>query len=163
VSGIDTLYEWNQRHGGAGAVPGMRAEPRSGVVIVTCMDARVMPAVMFGVRLGDVHVLRNAGGIVTPDVIRSLLVSQLLLSTREVMVIMHTECGLLGADDRALRERARRVTGSLPAVDFMAFPRLVDRLEESVSELRRNRTVDAEVRGFILDVDTGVVAEHHVR
>ena len=163
MSGIDTLYDWYRRYGGADVVPGIRPEPRSGVVILTCMDARIVPTSMFGVGFGDVHVLRNAGGLVTPDVIRSLLVSQLVLSTREVMVIMHTQCGLLGADDRTLRERARRVTGSLPAVDFMAFSDLEERLEESVSELRRSRSVDADIRGFIFDVDTGVLAEHHVR
>lgn len=163
MSGSEILYAWNREHGGMTAAPGLPPQPRSRVAIVTCMDTRLVPSSMFGVRPGDVHVIRNAGGIVTDDTVRSLVISQSELDTDEVMVVMHTKCGMLGLNEREVRARVQAVTGRTPTFELGSFSDLGRRLQESIEGLRRNSLIDADVRGFVFDVDTGLVEELLVR
>jgi carbonic anhydrase len=141
----------------------LTAAPLAGLAIITCMDARIDVEDMLGLRAGDAHILRNAGGHATDDMIRSLIVSQQLLGTNEIVVIGHNKCGLHGADEADLRARAGRQAGSDPEdVDytFEAFPDLNANVALQVERLRADPYVGhVPVHGFVYDVDTGRLYE----
>jgi len=140
------------------AVPG---PPKLGVAIVTCMDTRIDPARMFGLEPGDAHILRNAGGVVTDDVIRSLLLSQRFLGSRAVMLIHHTKCGALGLSDDKVKAELRDEVGFRPAFALEGFDDLDVAVRESMARVRQNPFLlhrDA-VRGFVLNVDDGRLRE----
>ncbi|HUP54374.1 MAG TPA: carbonic anhydrase, partial [Methylomirabilota bacterium] len=105
------LMAENQRYTEAFDRSALTAAPLSGLAVVACMDARLDVEETLGLRTGDAHIIRNAGGLVTDDVIRSLIVSQELLGTNEIVLIQHTECGLHGVDEQALRERVAATAG----------------------------------------------------
>jgi carbonic anhydrase len=131
------------------------------VVIVTCMDARIDPAAALGLRPGDAHVLRNAGGIVTDDVLRSVTLSQRKLGTVEVAVIQHSGCGLLGLDDAAVVAAIEADTGAAPGWAPGGFADLDGSVRDGVAALRAAPYLphrDA-VRGFVYDVATGRLRE----
>jgi carbonic anhydrase len=120
------------------------------------MDARIDVEDALGIRVGDAHIIRNAGGLATEDAIRSLVVSQQLLGTREVIVIGHTRCGLDRADEDALRQRIELSTGSSTQMGFGAFTDLEAMVREQVEVLRDEPVLlDTEVRGLIYEVETG--------
>jgi len=140
---------------------GVAAPPRLGVAIVTCMDARIDPARLFGLGPGEAHVIRNAGGVVTDDVIRSLLVSQRMLGTRAVMLIHHTRCGGLGLQEEAVKAQLAAEVGMRPAFALEGFSDLDDDVRQSMVRVRTNPFLphrDA-VRGFVLDIDDGRLRE----
>jgi len=120
------------------------------------MDARIDVEDALGIRVGDAHIIRNAGALATEDVIRSLVVSQQLLGTREVILIAHTKCGLHGADEDALRQRVEITTGSATEMGFGAFEDLEAMVREQVELLRDEPALlETEVRGLIYEVETG--------
>jgi carbonic anhydrase len=162
MSGIDRLVRWNHANAGNAAASDLEAAPATKVTIVTCMDARISTPLMLGVLPGEVHVLRNAGGIVTDDTIRSVLVSQVALGTEEVMVIGHTRCGMEGLVDNEFRAQVSEERGHHPVFEIGGFDRLEDRVSRSVRDLRRNNLIQGDVRGFVFDVDTGYVEEIEV-
>jgi carbonic anhydrase len=135
----------------------LTAAPVTGVAIVTCMDARIDVEDALGLRVGDAHIIRNAGALATPDVVRSLVVSQQLLGTREVIVIGHTRCGLQGADETALRDRVATTTGF--AADTMyvgAFDDLEAMVHTQVEILRTEPALlDTPVTGLVYEVESG--------
>ncbi len=133
------------------------AAPARRLAIVTCMDARVDPLAAFGLALGDAHVIRNAGGIVTDDVLRSLAISQTALDTREIVVMMHTDCGLLGSDERELTAKIEAATGAAPAFELGAFTDLEARLKRSIRRIEACPFLPSRgaVRGVICEVETG--------
>jgi carbonic anhydrase len=135
--------------------------PSMHVAVVTCMDSRINLFRIFGLDSGQAHVIRNAGGLVTDDVLRSLVLSQRLLQTREVIVMHHTDCGLHGADDAALREQIIAETGEAPPYAFGAFHDLEAAVREATERVRTHRFLPHRdhVRGFIYDVRTGQVRE----
>lgn len=137
------------------------AAPARGLAVVACMDARLDPAEAFGLRPGDAHVIRNAGGVVTDDTIRSLAVSQVLLGTREVLLLHHTDCGMLTITDDAFRERLREATGMRPSWALESFSDLDASVLESITRVRDNPFLPAttSVRGFVFDVETGETRE----
>jgi carbonic anhydrase len=138
----------------------LTAAPLTGLVIVACMDARFDVGEALGQRIGDVHTIRNAGGLATDDVIRSVIVSQQLLGTDEVVVIGHTECGLLGADETALRDRLAAQTGQVLDIGFGSFGDLEATVRWSVDRLRAHPWVTSDgVHGLIFDVETGRLRE----
>src|SRR4029079_2979119 len=114
----------------------LTAAPLRGLAILTCMDARIDVEDALGLRVGDAHIIRNAGGFASADAIRSLIVSQQLLGTREVILIAHTQCGLHGADESALRARGAETTGARTATVFGAFTDLEDMVREQVGILQ---------------------------
>jgi carbonic anhydrase len=136
------------------------AVPRTGVAIVTCMDARIDPAAVFGLAPGDAHVIRNAGGIVTDDVIRSLTLSQALLETREILVVQHTRCGV-NAREEELRDRVAAATGAEPPPHLGGFQDLEESVRTSLQRLGSTAELPAgrNARGFVYDVDTGELRE----
>jgi carbonic anhydrase len=141
----------------------LTAAPLAGLAIVTCMDARIDVEDMLGLRAGDAHILRNAGGHATDDMIRSLIVSQQLLGTNEIIVIGHNKCGLHGADEADLRTRAARQSGTDPddvEYTFEAFPDLNANVTVQVERLRADPYVGhVPIHGFVYDVDTGRLYE----
>ena len=125
------------------------------------MDTRVDPLQLFGSRPGEVHTIENAGGLVTGDVIRSLLVSQRYLGTRKVAIVMHTDCGLLGLDDQTEASTISNETGVELPFKLGGFDDLQERLAESVSAVRTTPFLfhRDDVRGYIYDVDTRHLTE----
>jgi carbonic anhydrase len=145
---------------GALAVPAASARPRRAAALLTCMDARIDPLAMLGVAPGDVHVIRNAGGLVTDDAIRSLSASQRLLGTDEVIVVMHEGCGLLGASDEEFSALLAR-DGAHPQWRVGAFADLDDELRAGLARLRAARELSARegIHGFVFDPHSGAMRE----
>src|SRR4029077_865939 len=110
----------------------MAPRPRLRTVILTCLDARIDPATLFDLKPGEVHVLRTAGALATPDVLRSLAVSQALLGTTEVLVLGHTECGLLGQTEEEVADAVERASGHHPGVRMGSFHDLDNEVRKSV-------------------------------
>ena len=141
----------------------LTAAPLSGLAIVTCMDARLDVEETLGLRTGDAHIIRNAGGLVTDDVIRSLIVSQQLLGTNEIVVIQHTGCGLHDVDERDLRERLATMAGVSEddiGIDFGGFTDLAASARAQVAILREHQLVRrVPVHGLVFDVLTGRLHE----
>ena len=157
------LLAENQRYTEAFDRSALTAAPLSGLVIVACMDARLDVEEALGLRTGDAHIIRNAGGLVTDDVIRSLIVSLELLGTTEIVVIEHTACGLHGADEEALRARVAAtadVTADDIPIAFGAFDDLEANLRAQVAILRDHQLIRRVlVHGLIFDVATGRLHE----
>jgi carbonic anhydrase len=140
---------------------GVPGPPKLGVAIVTCMDARIDPVRLFQLEPGDAHVLRNAGGVVTDDVIRSLMLSQRLLGTRAVMLIHHTRCGAHGLQEGQVKAELRSEVGMHPPFALEGFADLEAAVRQSMARIRHSPFLphrDA-VRGFVLDVDDGRLRE----
>lgn len=155
MSVIDELLENNR--GRAGAAAGARAAaPARHLTIVTCMDARLDVFAALGLEIGDAHVLRNAGGVVTDDVIRSLAISQRLLGTREVMLIHHSDCGMQKISDEEFRQRLQREVGMAPPFAIETFGDVDEDVRQSILRVRRSPFVPHtdHVRGFVYDVET---------
>ncbi|MBD5633290.1 MAG: carbonic anhydrase [Candidatus Eremiobacteraeota bacterium] len=125
------------------------------------MDSRIDNFRIFGLRSGEAHILRNAGGLVTEDVLRSLVLSQRLLQTREVVLMHHTRCGLHGADEPALRAEIAAATGHEPPYAFGAFDDIDAAVRTAIARVREHPFLPHRdrVRGFVYDVDTGRVRE----
>lgn len=135
--------------------------PALGLAVVTCMDARVDVHPILGLAPGDAHVIRNAGGVVTDDEIRSLVISQRKLHTTEVIVMQHTDCGMQTFTDDELKAELAREVGIKPAFAFEAFTDLADNLRQSVRRIRSSPFIPHRdgVRALVYDVDTGRVTE----
>jgi len=163
MSATDELLQNNDRFVTTFTHGELEAHPSRPVVLVTCMDARIDPALALGLVPGDAHVLRNAGGLVTDDVVRSLAISQHALGTREVMVVQHTKCGMHGLDENALALRIEAAAGTPPNanVRFGAFTDLDTSVRASVARLRASSLLlhRDRIRGFVYDVDSGRVRE----
>ncbi len=157
------LLEANERYSEAFDRSALTAAPLSGLAIVACMDARLDTGEALGLRTGDAHVIRNAGGLVTDDVIRSLIVSQQLLGTDEIVVIQHTGCGLHDVDEAALRERlaaAVGVTAEDIGLEFGGFSDLAASVRAQVALLREHQLLRrVPVHGLVFDVLTGRLHE----
>lgn len=153
---IRELLERNRRFAERFDRSGLGAAPRLGIAVVTCMDARIDVGAMLGLREGEIHTLRNAGGIVTEDVVRSLTISQTLLGTREVMIIKHTKCGM-HRPELDLRQAIERLTGVVPDFPLEAFADLDDAVRASCRRVRESPTIPHRdrVHGFVYDVETG--------
>jgi carbonic anhydrase len=140
---------------------GVPAPPRLRLAIVTCMDSRIDPFHIFGLERGDAHVLRNAGGVVTDDVIRSLILSQRYLGTEAVMLIHHTRCGAHGLSEDAVKAELQAETGIRPPFSLEGFTDVDADVRQSMARIKhtpflRHRQA---VRGFVLDVDDGSLRE----
>jgi carbonic anhydrase len=137
-------------------------EPARALVIVTCMDARIDPFSAFGLAPGDAHVIRNAGGRVTDDVLRSLAASWHFLGTRAVMVVHHTGCGMYTADPDAAHRRLERAVGrDLGELDLLTFADEDGSVRDDVDAIRSWEAApgDLEARGFLYDLATGRLRE----
>ena len=135
--------------------------PALSMAVVACMDARLNTHKLLGIQEGDAHVIRNAGAAVTGDVIRSLVISQRLLGTREVVLIHHTDCGMLTFRDDAVKDAIQADTGLRPSFAMEAFGDLEGDVRQSIARIKANPFVPVkdQVRGFVYDCATGRLNE----
>lgn len=161
MSGIDDLV---RRHldGVDHGAPEIRTPvPSLHLAIVTCMDARIKVFDVFGLRHGEAHILRNAGGVATDDMIRSLAISQRKLETREVIVMQHTQCGLSMITEDAFKDEVEAETGLRPPWSVESFREVKDSVTQTLNRIRRSPFVPYtdNVRGFVYDVNTAALTE----
>ena len=161
MSGIDRILERASAYQAGFDKRDLTAVPRSRVAIVACMDARVHPFALFGLEEGDAHVIRNAGGVVTDDVVRSLCLSQRLLGTEEVLLLHHTGCGMLTVDDEAFAAELERESGERPPWQAGGFRDVEENVRQSLRRLLSTPFLPRreDIRGFVYDVDTGAITE----
>jgi carbonic anhydrase len=134
--------------------------PGQHVAVVACMDARLNVYAILGLREGDAHVIRNAGGVVTDDVIRSLAISQRLLGTDEIILIHHTDCGMLTFTDDQVKAQITADTGIRPPFALEAFPDLDDDVRQSIARIKASPFLPhKDVRGFVYEVEKGTLRE----
>lgn len=163
MSVIDEVLGANWEYANSFRLGNLPMPPGRKLAIVACMDARLTVEPMLGLKTGEAHIIRNAGGIVSDDALRSLLISHYLLGTREFMIVNHTDCGMLTFRDAELRERLRKTTGAeaVSPASFGAFTNVEENLREQMLKLRSHPWVPKEipVRGFVYDVRTGKLTE----
>ena len=134
--------------------------PAKGVAVVACMDARLNVYGLLGLHEGDAHVIRNAGGVVTPDELRSLAISQRLLGTTEIILIHHTDCGMLTFTDEEFRTQIHADTGIRPTWAAEAFVDLDEDVRQSIARIKASPFIPRKnVRGFVYEVETGKLRE----
>jgi carbonic anhydrase len=135
--------------------------PSKGIAVLACMDARVVPSRILGLGEGEAHIIRNAGGVVDDDAIRSLTISQNLLGTREIILIHHTDCGNLTFTDDELADKLEQETGQRPQWRAHAFSDVEQDVRDSIARLRESPFLPNKdsIRGFVFDVKTGELHE----
>jgi carbonic anhydrase len=161
MSATDELLANNAEYAEKFDKGGLPLPPAKKVAIIACMDARVMPALILGLKEGEAHVIRNAGGVVTDDEIRSLAISQRLLGTEEIILIHHTDCGMLTFNDDEFRQAIQADTGIKPTWSAEAFGDLEDDVRQSIARIKASPFIPRKdsVRGFVYDVETGKLNE----
>jgi carbonic anhydrase len=164
VDVIDELVANNRAFADSLPTRHLDVRPRRQLAIVTCMDSRLDVFAALGLGDGEAHVLRNAGGVITDDVIRSLAVSQRRLGTREVMLIHHTDCGMQSLTDDAFRAELQEATGVAPAFAIESFSDVDANVRQSILRVRRSPFLLHRelIRGFVYDVDSHRLREIEV-
>jgi carbonic anhydrase len=157
---VDDLLRHAERYARVFTAGDLPAPPALGVAVVTCMDSRIDLFRLLGLHLGEAHVIRNAGGLITDDALRSLTLSQALLGTREIMVVQHTRCGLIGDEDE-LRRRVADATGTEPPWPLGAFEDIEASVRRQLAILRESPHLLGRdtARGFVYEVETGRLRE----
>lgn len=163
MSVIDEVLKANEEYAGNFGAAKVPMPPGRKLAVVACMDARLVISRMLGLKEGDAHVIRNAGGIVDDDALRSLIISHHLLGTQEFMLIHHTDCGMLTFKEDELQTRLRKQTGTaaVSPARFYAFSDLEADVREQIAKLKSHPWIPKSipVRGFIFDVKTGRLRE----
>jgi carbonic anhydrase len=161
MSATDDLLRNAERYAAGFDKGDLAAPPRLRVAVLTCMDARIVPARILGFDEGDAHVIRNGGGVASDDAIRSLAISQHMLGTEEIVVIQHTQCGMLTFTDEEFRERMKEDAGEAPEWPIHTLSDLDGGVRESVTRLRESPFIPRKgsIRGFVYDVETGKLRE----
>ncbi len=161
MSATEELLRNNQRYARSFDKGGLPLPPSKHVAVVACMDARLDVHELLGLDEGDAHVIRNAGGAVTEDAVRSLVISQRLLGTREIVLVHHTDCGMLTFTDAALKRDVEVDTGIRPPFAVEAFSDLEGDVRQSIARVKASPFIPhrSHVRGFIYDVKTGQLHE----
>ncbi|HKW56423.1 MAG TPA: carbonic anhydrase [Candidatus Acidoferrum sp.] len=162
MSAIDEVLQANEIYSRTHELRRLTPRPERQLAILTCMDTRLSIRTL-GLKTGDAHIIRNAGGIVTDDSLRSLLVSHYLLDTQEFMVINHTDCGLMHTTEQDLRNRiqTRAGTAAIAPAFFFAFQNIEENVRHQLQKLRTHPWIPEKiiVRGFVYDVTTGRLRE----
>ena len=162
MSVIDEVLAANQIYSHTHEFSRLTPRPERKLAVLTCMDTRLSIRTL-GLKTGDAHIIRNAGGIVTDDALRSLVISHYLLGTEEIMVINHTDCGLMLTTEKDLRTRIQNRTGTdaLGPAFFYAFQNIEENVRHQLQKLRSHPWIPKElaVRGFVYDVATGLLRE----
>jgi carbonic anhydrase len=164
VDVIDELVANNEAYAASSPDRHLDVRPSRKLAIVTCMDSRLDVFAALGLGDGEAHILRNAGGVITDDVIRSLAISQRKLGTREVMLIHHTDCGMQTITDDGFRAELQEATGVAPAFAVESFGDVDADVRQSILRVRRCPFLlhRDSVRGFVYDVDSNALREVHV-
>ncbi len=157
---IDEFLQSNKEYqaGFEGPLP---LPPARKVAVLACMDARLDPAKILGIAEGDAHVIRNAGGVATEDALRSLTISQRLLGTEAIVLVHHTDCGMVTFSDDEFRQGIEKETGIRPTWSSEAFPDAAEDVRQSVRRIKASPFIPKteQVRGFVFDVATGALDE----
>lgn len=161
MSVIDEILEHNEEYANQFDQGTLPMPPAKRLAVVACMDARLETGVLLKLVEGDAHVIRNAGGVVTDDVIRSLTISQRLLGTREIMLIHHTDCGMLTFTDDEFKHQIEDDTGLKPAFAMETFRDLDGDVLQSMARIKASPFIPhkEEIRGFVYDVNSGHLRE----
>jgi carbonic anhydrase len=161
MSNTDELVANNQKYAETFDKGELPLPPARKLAIIACMDARVSPYALLGLKEGDAHVIRNAGGVVTDDEIRSLAISQRLLGTEEIILIHHTDCGMLTFHDDEFKAQIQKETGIKPEWAAEAFDDLEEDVKQSIARIKGSPFIPRtdSVRGFVYDVKTGKLNE----
>ena len=160
MSVTDELLANNRAYAASFTKGDLPMPPSRKVAVLACMDARLDVHRILGLEEGEAHVIRNAGGVATEDAIRSLLISQRLLGTREVILIHHSDCGMLTFSDDEVKRQVEADTGVRPAFALEAFPNAEQDVRQSIARLKASPFVDGtSLRGFVYDVKTGRLEE----
>jgi len=162
MSVIDEVLVANEIYSRTHELRKLTARPERKLAVLTCMDTRLSIRTL-GLKTGEAHIIRNAGGIVTDDTLRSLVVSHHLLGTEEIMVINHTDCGLMYTSEQDLRATIQNRTGTAAVVPafFYAFENVEENVRHQLQKLRTHPWIpeSVAVRGFVYDVETGALRE----
>jgi carbonic anhydrase len=161
MTATDDLLRNNESYAGSFDKADLPIPPAKKTAVVACMDARLDPARALGLEEGDAHVIRNAGGVVTDDAIRSLAISQRLLGTEEIILIHHTDCGMLTFSDDDFRRQIQDDTGIKPGWAAEAFGDLDEDVRQSIARIKASPFIPNKdaVRGFVYEVETGRLRE----
>jgi carbonic anhydrase len=161
VSVTDELLTNAERYAAAFDGSDLPMPPAKGIAVVACMDARLNPYGLLGLSEGDAHVIRNAGGVITDDEIRSLAISQRLLGTKEIILIHHTDCGMLTFSDDEFRRQIQRETGIKPEWAAETFDDLEEDVRQSIARIENSPFIPVkdQIRGFVYDVKSGRLNE----
>ncbi len=161
MSVIDEFLANNEVYAGKFTKGSLPMPPAKQIAIVVCMDARLETGALLRLMEGDAHVIRNAGGVVTDDVIRSLTISQRLLGTREIMLIHHTDCGMLTFSDEDFKQQILDETGIKPPFAMEAFEDVDADVRQSMARVKASPYIPhkKQVRGFVYEVETGLLRE----
>jgi carbonic anhydrase len=161
VSATDELLQNAEKYAAEFDKGDLPLPPAKHVAVLACMDARLNPYGLLGLSEGDAHVIRNAGGVVTDDEIRSLAISQRLLGTDEVILIHHTDCGMLTFSDDEFRRAVQDETGIKPQWSCETFTDLEEDVRQSIARIKSSPFIPRKdsVRGFVYDVETGRLEE----
>jgi carbonic anhydrase len=161
MSATDDLLRNNEAYAEAFEKGDLPLPPARGVAVVACMDARLDVHTILGLEEGDAHVIRNAGGVITDDEIRSLAISQRLLGTTEIVLIHHTDCGMLTFSDDELKQQIQEDVGVKPHFSMESFSDLEEDVRQSIARIQHSPFVPHKnaVRGFVYEVETGRLRE----
>jgi carbonic anhydrase len=161
MSVTDDLVRNNESYARSFKKGNLPLPPAKHVAVLACMDARLDVHKILGLEEGDAHVIRNAGGVATDDAIRSLTISQRLLGTTEIILIHHTDCGMLTFKDDAVKSQIEKETGIRPAFALEAFSDLDEDVRQSIGRIKASPFIPHKdkIRGFVYDVRTGRLAE----
>jgi carbonic anhydrase len=161
MSATDELLANNESYAASFDLGELPLRPAKKLAVVACMDARLNVHALLGLEVGDAHVIRNAGGVVTEDEIRSLAISQRLLGTEEIVLIHHTDCGMLTFTDDGFKADIEADTGIRPPWAAEAFPDLDADVKQSIARVKASPFIPRKdsVRGFVYDVHTGKLRE----
>ena len=161
MSSTDELLSNNEAYAGSFDKGSLPMPPGKKVAVVACMDARLDPAGALGLEEGDAHVIRNAGGVVTDDEIRSLAISQRLLGTEEIILIHHTDCGMLTFTDDEFKRSIEQETGIKPEWAAEAFGDLEGDVRQSIARIKASPFIPRKdsIRGFVYEVESGRLRE----
>lgn len=161
MSETDRLVENARSYAEAFDKPDLAKAPSKRVAVLACMDARLIPTRVLGLNEGEAHILRNAGGVVTDDAIRSLAVSQNLLGTEEIVLLHHTDCGMATFTDEEFAARLEADTGRRPEWSAQTFSDVEQSVRDSIARLRGSPFIPNKdnIRGFVYDVKTGELRE----
>lgn len=164
MSVTDELLRNNESYARSFNKESLPLPPAKPVAVLACMDARLDVHKILGLEEGDAHVIRNAGGVATDDAIRSLVISQRLLGTKEIVLIHHTDCGMLTFKDDELKRQIESDVGIRPSFALEAFPNLEDDVKQSIARIQASPFIPnkSNLRGFIYDVKTGRLNEVRV-
>lgn len=164
MSVTDELLRNNESYARSFNKGSLPLPPAKPVAVLACMDARLDVHKILGLEEGDAHVIRNAGGVATDDAIRSLVISQRLLGTKEIVLIHHTDCGMLTFKDDELKRQIESDVGIRPSFALEAFPNLEDDVKQSIARIQASPFIPnkSNLRGFIYDVKTGRLNEVRV-